>query len=99
MSLDLEQLLASDPARAELTDGLERADHGEISVAEPPGPDRAAVDEDGRNVCPRDGDERARHVLVATAHGDQAVHALRTARRLDRVRDDFAGDEGVFHAL
>ena len=40
----------------------------------------------------------AGHVLVATANGHKAVHALAADDGLDGIGDDFAGDERIFHA-
>src|SRR6266511_1087515 len=83
----------------EAVGSFERADDRQIAALVPSGADRAAVDEDRRNVHPGDGDHRARHVLVAAANGQQAVHALGRTHRLDRVGDDLAGDEAVAHSL
>ena len=51
------------------------------------------------NIQPRDGDHRARHIFVAAADGQQAVHARRAADRLDGVGDHFARNQRILHAL
>ena len=91
--------LLVDAAGAELADRLERAHHGQVAAVQVARLDRAAVDEDRRDVHPGDRDHGAGHVLVAAAHGHDAIHALRAAGGLDRIGDHLAGDQGVLHAL
>ena len=61
------------------------------------GQDRAAVNKHRRPVQPRHGDQRAGHVLVATADRDEPVHAFAADDRLDRVGDDLARDQRILH--
>src|SRR5690606_34706971 len=80
-------------------DGLEHAGDREVVAGEAPGLDRAAVDVHGGYVEPGEGDHPARHVLVAAADDEHAVHALAATDGLDRVGDDLARDEAALHAL
>ena len=59
----------------------------------------SAVNKDGGTIQPRHGDEAARHVFVASADGDDSIEALAPGHGFDRVGNDFAGHEGVFHAF
>ena len=61
--------------------------------------DGAAIDKDGRDIQPRDGDHRAGHVLVAAADGHHAIDARRAADGLDGIGDHFARDQRILHAL
>jgi hypothetical protein len=63
------------------------------------GEDGAAVDEDGGTVQARDGHEAAGHVLVTAADGHEAVEHLAAHHGLDRVGDNLARDERIFHSL
>jgi hypothetical protein len=95
-------------ARGVLADGFEHGNDVELfalgqlaggRIGQAPGQDRAAINEHGGAVHTRHGDHRAGHVFVATADGDVAVHAAATHDGFNRVSDDFAGDERVFHRL
>ncbi len=88
-----------DLAGAVLAHRLEDAHDREVAPVVVARLDRAAVDEDRRDVHPRDRDHGTGHVLVAAADGEHAVHALRPAGRLDGVRDDLAGHQRVLHPL
>src|SRR5204863_7767587 len=48
---------------------------------------------------PRHRHHRARHVLVAAANADDAVHALPHHSDLDRVGDDLARYQRIFHSF
>ena len=61
-------------------------------------PDGAAVDEYRRAVEPRQRDQTARHVLVASADRHHAVKALGADHRLDRIGNDLARHQRVAHA-
>ncbi len=98
-ALDLEKLLPVDPARAVFADSLERAHDGEVAVLVAAWLDRASVDEDGRNVEARHGDQRPRHVLVAAPEGQHAVHALAVCDGFNGIGNHFTRDQGVFHPL
>ena len=82
-----------------LADGLEDRDDIDRLAAIIARQDRPAIDEDRRPIEPRQTDEAAGHVLVATANGHQPVEALAPCHRLDGVGDDLAGNQRVFHAL
>ena len=72
MPLHFQQLRPVDSPRAVFAHRFERADHGEIFAVQPPGLDRAAINEDRGNIQPRDRHHRAGHVLVAAADGHAA---------------------------
>ena len=91
------QLLFIDVAVGELTDGLEGAHHGEVTTTEFARLDRAAVNEDRRNVHPGHGEHRPRHVLVAATDGQHPIHALAVAGGLDRIGDHLTAHQGVLH--
>lgn len=86
-----------------LADGLEDGDDVEVFFLAfdggAAGKDGAAIHEHGRAIHAGHGHEAAGHVFVTTADGDEAVHAFAADDGLNRVGDDFAGDEGVFHTL
>ena len=63
------------------------------------GQNRSAINEHGGTIHPRDGDERAGHVFIATADGHEAIHARAADDGFNRVGDDFARDERIFHAF
>ena len=84
--------------------GADRFKHGDnvelASVAgDAAGENRSAIDKHGWPVHPRHGDQRARHVLVATADGHITVHARAAHHGFDRIGDHFARDQRIFHAL
>src|SRR5690606_34767812 len=97
--LDAAQGVELDPTRSPRAYGLEDADDGQVLVRETTRLDRAAVDVDGWQVEPREGDHAARPVLVASAHHQHGVQALTAADRLYRIGDDLAGDQAALHAL
>ncbi len=61
--------------------------------------DRAAIDIDRRHIGAEDTDHAARHVLVAAAEHEHAVHPLSLHRGFDAVGDDLAGHKRIFHAF
>ncbi len=82
-------------------DGFEHRDDVELArvAGDAAGQNGAAVDEHGRAIHARDGDERAGHVFIATADGHITVHARATDDGFDGISDDFAGHERIFHAF
>ena len=88
--LDRGELGLIDPAAAILTNRLKGAYHSEIAGAELAGLDRAAVHEHRGDVHAGHRQHGAGHVLVAAAHRQQSVHALRVAGGLDRIGDHLA---------
>jgi hypothetical protein len=88
-----------DPGPCPFADGLENGDYVHRLVPVDAGQDGASVDKDGRPVEAGNGDHAARHVLVATADGHQAVKAFRTCDRFNAVRNDLAGHQAVAHTL
>mmetsp|Transcript_22425 Transcript_22425/g.51373 ORF Transcript_22425/g.51373 Transcript_22425/m.51373 type:complete len:268 (-) Transcript_22425:399-1202(-) len=97
---DLETLLLRDLVVHVLSVGLK----GRHDVERVPGgglmsrADGAAVDHDGRSVESREGDDAARHVLIAAGEGDESVVPLGPHGGLDGVRDEIAGLKGKTHA-
>jgi len=69
----------------------------EVASIEAAGENGAAVHEDGRPVEPRHGHATGGHIFVAAADGDEPVEALTAHHGLDRIGDDLAGNERVFH--
>jgi hypothetical protein len=61
--------------------------------------DRAAVNEDRGEVGADHRHHHPRHVLVAAADGDEAIHSLAKGNKLDAVGDNLAADERGFHPL
>src|SRR5690606_25286681 len=59
----------------------------------------AAVDIDGRHVGPQNAHHAARHVLVAAADHQHAVHPLALHAGFNAVGDDLARNERVLHAF
>ncbi len=97
--LDAVVILLRHLAGGKRADGLERRDDGQRLALPLARLDRARIDEDARNIHPRHRHHARRHVLVATADDQHAIHALAVDRRLDRVGDHFARHERVLHAL
>ena len=94
----LEVLLGQSPS-GELTDGLKGRDDGEVFALVVSGLDRAPVNIDGGHVGSCDGHHAARHVLVAAADDQHAVHPLPIHAGLNAVGNHLAGHQGVLHAL
>src|SRR6266699_1503333 len=84
-ALPLQQLGGVDAAGGVFAHRLEHAHDREVAPGVVARLDRPAVHEHCRDVHAGDRDHGARHVLVAPADHEQAVHALRIARGLDRV--------------
>jgi hypothetical protein len=78
-------------------DGLEDLLDRHVVALEVPGQDRAAVEQDGRDVEPRERHDRARDRLVACGQRDDPVEQVSAGDELDRVRDDLARDERRLH--
>ncbi len=97
--LDLTELVDRDRAGGARADGLEDAHDVERHAVVVPGQDRAAVDEDRRQVEPGRGHQHPGQALVASGERDERVEALRVHHRLDRVGDHLATDERRAHAL
>ena len=80
-------------------DGLEHvAQAGAPSVLQVAGQHRPAGNEDGGDIEPRRGHQQAGHVLVAVGDHDQAVELVGDGHGLGGIRDQVAGDQGIFHA-
>ena len=86
VALDAVVIFLRHLAGGERADRLERRNDGERLAFPLARLDRARVDVDAWNVHPRERDHAARHVLVAAADDEHAVHALAVDRRLDRSR-------------
>ena len=83
----------------QLTVGLVHVLDGDVSTLVAAGHDRAAVEEDGRDVQPGDGHHSPGHVFVAPTDDDEAVHALCEAHGLNGVGNDLAAHQGALHPL
>ena len=97
--LDAVVVLLRHRARGERAHRLERRHDGQRLALPLPGLDGAGVDVDRRHVHPCHRHNATRHVLVAAADNQHAVHALAVDRRLDRVGDHFARDQRILHAF
>src|SRR4029079_1812193 len=80
-------------------DGLERRDDGEVLALPLAWLDGAAIDVDRRHVHARHRHYAARHVLVAAADHQHAVHRLAVDAGLDRIGDHLARYQRVLHGL
>jgi hypothetical protein len=98
-ALDLAEVFFAHVAGGELADGLEHADDVQVLALVPAGQDGAAVDVDRRHVRAQDAHHAARHVLVAAADDEHAVHPLPADAGLDAVGDHLARHQAVLHAL
>lgn len=82
-------------------DGFEHGHHVEVLFLafdfRAAGHDRAAINENGRTVHAGHRHHAAGHILVTATNRDEAVHAFAADDRLDRIGDDLAGNERVFH--
>ena len=59
----------------------------------------AAVHEDTGDIQAGNGHHAARHILVAAAHGNQAVHSLAEDHGFDGISDDLAAHQRRLHAF
>jgi hypothetical protein len=80
-------------------DALVHVDDRDVAALELAGQDRAAVEEDRRQVHARHGHQRARQRLVAAGEADERVVAVGVHHQLDRVGDDLARHERRLHPL
>ena len=94
--LDLLDLNLADIPPRVLTHGLEHGNDIGVAGARPDG---AAIDEDGRAIQPRHADQAARHVLVTTAHGHQAVKAFAAGHHFNGIGDHFPRHQRILHAF
>src|SRR5438046_1843487 len=87
-------------AGLELADRLEdRNDIDFLAFRPDARKDAAAVEEDARNIEPGHGHDAARHVLVAAAHGNQAVVIHAAGDDLQTVGNYFARHQAIAHAV
>ena len=99
VALDAVVVLLAHLAGRERADRLERRDDRERLAFPVARLDRARVDVDAGHVHARHRHRAGRHVLVAAADDEHAVHALAVHAGLDRVGDHLARDERVLHPL
>ena len=88
---------AADLANPRLTHIFEEGDEIDLASLELAGQHRPAADDDSRDVQPRRGHEHAGDDLVAVGDQDQAIEGVGHGHRFDRVGDQFAGAQRVFH--
>ena len=69
-----------------------------FATAQPSGPHRAAVDDDGGLVDARERHQRGRRRLVAADDADERVEVVCAHHQLDRVGDHLARDQRRAHA-
>ena len=72
---------------------------GAVGLLEGSGGDGAAVEHEAGDVEAGEGHDGGGHVFVTAGDTDEAVEGVAAGDELDRVCDDFAGDERGFHAL
>ena len=98
--LDLAQLLEADlpgPIRA---DRLEHRHHRRVALpSHHAGVDGAVVEDQPRQVEPRQRHGRAGQGLVAADQADEPVEQVAARNELDRVGDHLAADQGRLHSL
>ena len=99
IGLHIVQFFFGDFIGGALTDGFEDRDDIQLSFGEATGQDCSAVNKDSRTVHANDRHDACRHIFVAAADGYKSVEALTAHDRLDRIGDDLARDERVFHAF
>ena len=99
IGLHIVQFFFGDFIGGALTDGFEDGDNIQLSFGEATRQDCSAVNKDSRTVHANDRHDACRHIFVAAADGHKSVKALTTHDRLDRISDDLARDERVFHPL
>ena len=84
-------------------DGFKNGNNIELAllriIRDATGQNRSAINEHGRTIQSRHGDERAGHIFIATADGHKTIHARAADDGFNRVGDDFARDERIFHAF
>jgi hypothetical protein len=97
--LDLVQVLVAHVAGGVLAHGLEHAHDVQVLALVAARQDGAAVHVDGRHVGAQHAHQAARHVLVAAADHQHAVHPLAADAGLDAVGNDFAAHQRVLHAF
>ena len=93
------ELLFVDLAAGDLAYRFKRTHHGEVAAAQFSRLDGAAVHKDRRDVHPCHREHGSRHVFVAAADGQHAIHALAIAGCFDGVGDHFPAHQGIFHSL
>ena len=97
--LDADKILLVHFAGRVGADRLERADDGEVLALPLARLDGACVDEYAGHIHARDRHNGSRHVLVAAAADQHAIHGLAVDRSLDAVGDHFARNQAVLHRL
>ena len=97
--LDLLEFLFRDFVCGALADGLEDRDDIQLALGQAAGHDGSAINKNRRTVHPGHRHHAPRHVFVTPADRDESVEALAAHNRLDRVGNDLARDERVFHSL
>ena len=63
------------------------------------GQDTAAINENRRSIEPGDRHHAAGHVFVASADGDEAIHAFSCHDGFDAIGNYFPGNQAVAHAF
>ena len=96
---DLLEVFIAHVASGVLPHGFEHTDDIELLAFVVAGQYGAAIDIDGRHVGTQHAHHAARHVFVATADHQHAVHPLTLHASLDAVTDDFATDQRILHAF
>ena len=98
-ALQLMQFLVAHVACVVGADRLEDVEDGDVAPVPVAGGDRAAVEDDRRNVEPGQRHRAARDRLVAGAEGDDRVELVAARHQLDRVGDHLAADQRGLHPL
>ena len=80
-------------------DRLEEILDGDVAAPKPPRLDRAAVEDEPRDIEAQESHRPARNRLVAAHQDDERVEHVAAAEELDRVGDHLAADERGLHPL
>src|SRR5699024_3599756 len=92
-------ILLGDQAFEAGADGFERVDDRDVFAVDVARQRRSRVEEYAGQVEARGGHEHARQALIASGQQHRAVEAFGAHDPFDGVRDDFAADQGIVHAL
>src|SRR5699024_10746334 len=90
MCFDFVQVLVADTACGMLAHGFKNADNIEVLALITTRQDGAAINVNGRDIGTQHSHHAARHVFVATANHDHAVHPLTLYTGFDAIGNHFA---------
>ena len=98
-ALDLQQVFIAHAARGVFAHGFKHAHDVEVFALVAARQNGAAIDIDGRHIGAQHAHQATRHVLVAAAYHQHAVHPLALHAGFNAVGNDFAAHQRILHAL